>query len=59
VSFFGLVPAALMGLHVAVIIAWAQAMLAAAEPGFGTAAANPAVALGLAWARARAPAATS
>ena len=28
--------------------AWAQAMLAAAEPGFGTAAANPAVALGLA-----------
>jgi glucose-6-phosphate isomerase len=48
VSFFGLVPAALMGLHVAVIIEWAQAMLAAAEPGFGTAAANPAVALGLA-----------
>ena len=48
VSFFGLVPAALMGLHVAVIVAWAQAMLAAAEPGFGTAAANPAVALGLA-----------
>jgi transaldolase/glucose-6-phosphate isomerase len=48
VSFFGLVPAALMGLHVAVIISWAQAMLAAAEPGFGTAAANPAVALGLA-----------
>ena len=48
VSYFGLVPAALMGLHVPVIIAWAQAMLAAAEPGFGTAAANPAVALGLA-----------
>ena len=48
VSFFGLVPAALMGLHVAVIIEWAQATLAAAEPGFGTAAANPAVALGLA-----------
>jgi glucose-6-phosphate isomerase len=48
VSYFGLVPAALMGLHVAVIVAWAQAMLAAAEPGFGTAAANPAVALGLA-----------
>jgi transaldolase / glucose-6-phosphate isomerase len=47
VSFFGLVPAALMGLHVAVIIEWAQAMLAAAEPGFGTAIANPAVALGL------------
>jgi len=48
VSYFGLVPAALMGLHVAAIVAWAQAMLAAAEPGFGTAAANPAVALGLA-----------
>jgi transaldolase/glucose-6-phosphate isomerase len=48
VSFFGLVPAALMGLHVAVIIEWAQAMLAAVEPGFGTAATNPAVALGLA-----------
>jgi glucose-6-phosphate isomerase len=48
VSYFGLVPAALMGLHVPAIIAWAQAMLAAAEPGFGTAAGNPAVALGLA-----------
>ncbi len=48
VSYFGLVPAALMGLHVPAIIAWAQAMVAAAEPGFGTAAGNPAVALGLA-----------
>jgi glucose-6-phosphate isomerase len=48
VSYFGLVPAALMGLHVPAIVGWAQAMLAAAEPGFGTAAANPAVALGLA-----------
>jgi glucose-6-phosphate isomerase len=48
VSYFGLVPAALMGLNVPAIIAWAQAMLAAAEPGFGDAAANPAVALGLA-----------
>jgi glucose-6-phosphate isomerase len=48
VSFFGLVPAALMGLHLAVMIEWAQAMLTAAEPGFGTAATNPAVALGLA-----------
>jgi len=48
VSYFGLVPAALMGLDVAAIVAWAQAMLAAAEPGFETAAANPAVALGLA-----------
>ena len=37
-----------MGQDVAAIIGWALAMLAAAEPGFGTAAANPAVALGLA-----------
>ena len=48
ISYFGLVPAALMGLHVPAIVGWAQAMLAAAEPGFGTAAGNPAVALGLA-----------
>ena len=47
-SFFGLVPAALMGLNVPAIIGWAQAMLAAAEPGFGAATGNPAVALGLA-----------
>src|SRR5262245_20340736 len=48
ISYFGLVPAAVMGLHVAAIVAWAEAMLAAAEPGFGTAVGNPAVALGLA-----------
>ena len=48
VSYFGLVPAALMGLNVPVIIGWAQAMLAAAEPGFGAATGNPAVGLGLA-----------
>jgi hypothetical protein len=48
VSYFGLVPAALMGQNVRAIIGWAQAMLAAAEPGFGAAAGNPAVALGLA-----------
>ena len=48
VSYFGLVPASLMGLHVAAIVEWAEAMLATVEPGFGTAAANPAVALGLA-----------
>jgi glucose-6-phosphate isomerase len=47
-SYFGLVPAALMGLNLHAIIGWALAMLAAAEPGFGTANANPAVALGLA-----------
>jgi glucose-6-phosphate isomerase len=48
VSYFGLVPAALMGQNVPAIIGWAQAMLAAAEPGFGAASGNPAVALGLA-----------
>ncbi len=48
VSFFGLVPAALMGLDISAIIGWSIAMLAAAEPGFGTAATNPATALGLA-----------
>jgi len=47
-SFFGMVPAALMGLDVAAIVGWALAMLAAAEPGFGTALTNPATALGLA-----------
>ncbi len=47
VSFFGLVPAALMGLDVSALIGWSIAMLAAAEPGFGTAVANPATALGL------------
>jgi glucose-6-phosphate isomerase len=48
VSYFGLVPAALMGLNVQAIIGWAQAMLAAAEPGFGVATGNPAAGLGLA-----------
>jgi len=48
VSYFGLVPAALMGQNVSAMIGWAQAMLAAAEPGFGAAVENPAVALGLA-----------
>lgn len=47
-SFFGLVPAALMGQDIEAMIAWAQAMLAAAQPGFGEAATNPAVGLGLA-----------
>jgi transaldolase/glucose-6-phosphate isomerase len=46
-SFFGMVPAALMGQDVAEIIGWSIAMLAAAEPGGTAAIANPAVALGL------------
>ncbi len=47
-SFFGLVPAALMGQDIAALVAWGLAMLAAAEPGFGEARTNPAAALGLA-----------
>src|SRR5262245_48458453 len=47
-SFFGMVPAALMGLDIDAIVGWGLAMLAAAEPGFGTALTNPATALGLA-----------
>jgi glucose-6-phosphate isomerase len=46
-SFFGMVPAALMGQDVAEIVGWSLAMLAAAEPGGTTALANPAVGLGL------------
>ena len=46
-SFFGMVPAALMGQDVSEIIGWSLAMLAASEPGGTIAAANPAVALGL------------
>jgi len=47
-SFFGLVPAALMGQDLAAIVGWALAMLSACEPGFGNVTANPAAALGLA-----------
>src|SRR5437764_861310 len=47
-SFFGLVPAALMGQNIGALVGWGVAMLSAAEPGFGSALANPAVALGLA-----------
>ncbi|MCC7418092.1 MAG: glucose-6-phosphate isomerase [Acidobacteria bacterium] len=47
-SFFGLVPAALMGQDLPAIVGWALAMLAAAESGFGEGTANPAAALGLA-----------
>jgi glucose-6-phosphate isomerase len=47
-SFFGLVPAALMGQNISALVAWGVAMLTAAEPGFGEARTNPATALGLA-----------
>jgi hypothetical protein len=46
-SFFGLVPAALMGQDVEAIVGWGLAMLAAAEPGARTPLENPAVGLGL------------
>lgn len=51
-SFFGLVPAALMGQNVAGLVAWGLAMLSCSEPGFGSAPMNPAAALGLAMAAA-------
>jgi hypothetical protein len=47
-SFFGLVPAALMGQDISALVGWGLAMLSAAEPGFGEARTNPATALGLA-----------
>ncbi len=47
-SYFGMVPAALMAINVRSLIAWALAMLAVAEPGSDAPLANPAVALGLA-----------
>ena len=47
-SFFGLVPAALMGQNINALVGWSLAMLSAAEEGTGSAASNPAVALGLA-----------
>ena len=46
-SFFGLVPAALMGLNITSLVGWGIAMLSASEPGFGDATTNPSVALGL------------
>jgi glucose-6-phosphate isomerase len=48
ISYFGLVPAALMGQNLESLIGWSMAMLAAAEPGSIPTASNPAVALGLA-----------
>ena len=47
-SFFGMVPAALMGQDVGELIGWGLAMFAAAEPGAVGPMDNPAVALGLA-----------
>ncbi len=47
-SFFGMVPAALMGQDLGELIGWGLAMLAAAEPGAAGPLDNPAVALGLA-----------
>src|SRR4051794_14298190 len=46
-SFFGMVPAALMGQDVAEILGWSLAMLAASEPGDSAATVNPSVVLGL------------
>jgi len=45
-SYFGVVPAALMGLNLHGLLGWGLAMLAAAETGTADAAGNPAVALG-------------
>ena len=47
-SFFGMVPSALMGQNVAAIVSWGLAMLSACEPGFGEVTTQPAAALGLA-----------
>jgi hypothetical protein len=47
-SFFGMVPAALMGQNLAELIGWGLAMLAASEPDAAGAMDSPAVALGLA-----------
>ena len=46
VSFFGLVPAALMGQDIRAIVEWALALLSAADPSRRGAAINPAVGLG-------------
>jgi glucose-6-phosphate isomerase len=47
-SFFGLVPAALMGQDLEAIVGWGLAMLAAADPAAAGPLQNPAVGLGLA-----------
>jgi glucose-6-phosphate isomerase len=46
-SFFGMVPSALMGQDVAAIVAWGQEMLSASDPSAGDLIGNPAAALGL------------
>ena len=46
-SFFGLVPAALMGVDLSALVGWGLAMLDASDPNAGAATANPAVMLGL------------
>jgi glucose-6-phosphate isomerase len=48
ISYFGLVPSALMGQDLDALVAWSLAMLLAASPEPGKASTNPAVALGLA-----------
>jgi glucose-6-phosphate isomerase len=47
ISFFGMVPAVLMGQDVGAIVGWSLAMLAASEPDGTGPLSNPAVALGL------------
>jgi glucose-6-phosphate isomerase len=47
-SYFGLVPAALMGQNISGLVGWGLAMLSAAGAGTAETRANPAVALGLA-----------
>ena len=47
-SFFGLVPAALMGIDLDAIVGWGLAMLEASDPSRAKATNNPAAALGLA-----------
>jgi glucose-6-phosphate isomerase len=47
ISFFGMVPAVLMGQEVGAIVGWSLAMLAASEPDDSGPLSNPAVALGL------------
>jgi glucose-6-phosphate isomerase len=47
-SFFGMVPAALMGQDIGEIIGWGLAMLSASDPASSSAMQNPAVGLGLA-----------
>ena len=47
-SFFGMVPAALMGQDLAALTGWGLAMLAESDPGSNDVRANPAAALGLA-----------